>query len=106
MKIVVKPEAKKVKKCPTCEGTGKQSITVKMWGEKNPENPMQITCVVCKGTGVVGAAEIRQLKAEREMWCTCGNKSGEVDFYDDGQHPRIHKHHYRCRECGKVTQIG
>ena len=101
-----KKTAPKAAKCPTCEGSGKQSLTVKMWGSKEPENVMPITCVVCKGTGTLGATEIRQLEAEKKMWCTCGNKSGEVDFFDDGAHPQIHKHHYRCRECGKVTQIG
>lgn len=40
-------------------------------------------------------------------WCTCGkSESAGVTFYDDGQHPSVKKHHYRCNACNGIVQIG
>jgi hypothetical protein len=43
---------------------------------------------------------------EASPWCHCGNASGEMDFFADGEHPKIKCHHWRCRECKGVVQIG
>ena len=43
---------------------------------------------------------------EDSPWCYCGNPSGEMDFFDNDEHPKIKCHHWRCRDCGKVVQIG
>jgi len=44
--------------------------------------------------------------AHPDFWCRCGNPSEDVAFYADGQHPEVHKHHWRCNDCGSVLQIG
>ena len=38
-------------------------------------------------------------------WCEC-NKDYGVDFYDDYEHPALQKHHYRCKRCKGIVQIG
>ena len=40
-------------------------------------------------------------------WCSCPlNNLGTSRCYDDGEHPNLHKHHYRCNDCNGITQIG
>ena len=39
-------------------------------------------------------------------WCHCGNPSDKADFFDNGQHPKMATHHWRCHDCGGVLQIG
>lgn len=42
---------------------------------------------------------------DNTKWCEC-NVDYDQDFYDDGEHEECHKHHWRCSECKKITQIG
>jgi len=45
---------------------------------------------------------------EPDFWCQCEGKY-ESDYYEDefdADGALISKHHYRCKHCGKVTQIG
>jgi hypothetical protein len=59
-------------------------------------------------------SEIRAIKPKRlslkSRWCSCkpsDNSFCEAVFKDDGCCDcGIHKHHYHCPLCGKVTQIG
>jgi len=40
-------------------------------------------------------------------WCSCPDSEPfTTTFYDDGEHPNLHKHHYRCNDCNGITQIG
>ena len=66
----------------------------------------ELDCVVCDGTGEIDEETAEMAEFEKNMWCECGNPSEGVDFYDDGEHPEISKHHYRCQDCGGVVQIG
>lgn len=43
---------------------------------------------------------------EASPWCHCGNPSGKMDFFDNGERSDIKCHHWRCHDCGKVVQIG
>ena len=89
-------------KCPKCEN-GKMSVKMI---ENGVTTESFIKCVFCDGTGDLSKEEIQDIKDEEDEWCTCGNPSDGVDFYDDGQHPNLHKHHYRCKDCNKIVQIG
>ena len=43
-----------------------------------------------------------------DFWCECAEDHGS-DFHDDEydeEGRRTSKHHYTCRSCGKVTQVG
>lgn len=42
---------------------------------------------------------------EDDIWCECEDET-ESYFVDNGQDKEIGKHHWRCEECDKVTQIG
>ena len=94
-------------KCTECED-GK--MTIEMFegfprkGEEGTKT--EIDCVICDGTGEIDEETAEMVEFEKNMWCECGNPSEDVDFYDDGEHPEISKHHYRCRDCGAVVQIG
>lgn len=63
-------------------------------------------CITCDGAGAVTPRAAERHHAEVAMWCSCGNPSCQSDYYPDGAHPEIYKHHYRCSDCGKVTQVG
>lgn len=44
---------------------------------------------------------------EADDWCKCEDRDiYDTEFWDDGEHEHVWKHHYRCGECGKITQIG
>jgi len=91
--------------CPKCEGNKVLSITPQMFenGKFVSLKTVVIDCVFCNGKGKVSKALIR---AEENFWCKCGNPSGESTFHDEGEGPEISKHHYRCNDCHKVTQVG
>lgn len=100
----VEPQPKE--KCPTCQGSGKQSLSVKTFGSKDSEPPMVIDCVLCHGKGVVNKSQLRLLEQEKAMWCRCEKPSEGTTFHDDGECRQCRKHHYHCENCGKITQVG
>lgn len=91
-------------KCPKCK-KGKMSITVEMYGVPNSVEISEIDCVYCNGTGEISEEKNIQLIKEEEMWCKCDESTGPK-FYDNGEHPDLYKHHYRCTTCGGIVQIG
>lgn len=100
-------------KCTVCKGTGKQTLhaselvfdyDAKKWVEK-PEPPVEIDCVFCKGKGTLTPVQKAVVNYAKNMWCKCKKDYGTT-FYDDNVHPVLRKHHYRCKKCGKVKQIG
>jgi len=45
-------------------------------------------------------------KAEAKLMCGCNNSKSGI-YIGDGQCDcGVHKHHYHCTSCGKITQIG
>jgi hypothetical protein len=90
--------------CPRCEGKGKQSIGISEYGQ--PEESFEMTCMTCKGSGEVTAFEAEMFEQEQGMWCGCGNPSNDGDFYEDGEDPVVGKHHWKCKDCKKVLQVG
>lgn len=98
--------------CPTCNGSGKQNMTVTTRESGKPAaiQKVSIRCISCGGKGDISKAEYVAITADlqhiADTWCRCEQPSQEWDFYTDGEHPALHKHHYRCQKCGKVTQSG
>ena len=92
--------------CPQCSGSGKIQYTVHEGiGPNATKTEHEMTCILCKGFKTVSDAVMKVFKYESTMWCEC-DKETIVTFYDDGEHPELSKHHYRCKVCDKVTQIG
>ena len=77
--------------------------------EKDVEDEIFVSnCVVCDGTGEIDQETADMVEFERNMWCECEKqkKKHYTVFYEDGEHPEIYKHHYRCPFCDGVVQIG
>lgn len=91
--------------CTTCNGAGKVSVEVHTYGEKE-RSKVELQCVICNGAGEITAETAAALKRHEDDWCRCGNPSGDATFYNDGEHPNCHKHHYRCVDCNGIVQIG
>ena len=66
---------------------------------------MEIECVGCGGTGEISEEMASAITYMEDAWCECEEDHG-VTFWKDGQHPDLHKHHYRCKKCKKIVQIG
>jgi len=52
--------------------------------------------------------EVPEIEDIEDFWCECA-EVGEVSYHPDEfdeQGHRLIKHHYRCKGCGKVVQIG
>ncbi len=93
-----------MKKCPSCK-EGKINVTCSMYGSDEPATVTEMDCVICGGDGKLSDEEYQALEEHKADWCTCKDQT-PIDFYDDGQHYKLHKHHYRHRTCGKIVQIG
>lgn len=93
--------------CPCCKGGKVQHLTVhSITVDGRTTEHKDVPCIWCHGTGSVTGTVYQQWQFERNMWCKCGNPSGKTVFFNDGEHLEISKHHYRCYDCKKVTQIG
>ena len=88
-------------RCPTCKGHKTVILTKKTFGSDEVERS-EIPCVICKGVGMVKESVIKEIE---EFWCNCEVR-GKTQFYADGEHRDLYKHHYRCLKCGRVTQVG
>lgn len=86
-------------KCPSCKGTGQQTLTVIHYGKKGSKK-MKITCVVCKGGKEITPAQQAAIKREKAMWCRC-KTPGDPQYHDTGD-----AHFWTCSTCRKVTQVG
>ena len=99
--------------CPRCKGTGKISgVAVSVKQGKLIDREFNMNCPDCRGTGKLTKQRRVILNLKRKatvsFWCICGNPSGDTDFYDDVRLPdgTLDKHHWNCKDCGKVLQIG
>ena len=95
--------------CPNCKGSGKWDCVATIIDKAGPRlaPAVRMNCFTCEGLGKVDPIEQERKKKEADdFWCSCGNPSGEVDSFDDGEGEMCFKHHYCCRDCGKVYQVG
>jgi len=97
-----------MKTCPRCEGKGKLSITAQVYenGKFRSEPPVGIDCPTCEGKGKISDRMLKEIKRMDAMWCSCDNRSGEAYYVEDGVNPECRKHHWRCKDCGKILQVG
>ena len=101
--------------CPTCDGSKKQKIVAQMWNAEtrgfDPQPPVYIGCVRCKGLGHIEPDQLLKEAAEDECWCKCDKDHG-VTYHPDGNTNSYNggfacsKHHYSCNNCNKIVQIG
>lgn len=96
--------------CPRCKGTGTITLTViQRLPEGTTKSESHLACDTCNGAKTVTRARAntfaRQQQYWEQMWCRCEGDV-DVDYYADGEHEEIEKHHWRCKSCGKVRQIG
>ena len=91
--------------CPKCNGSGKMEIISSTYGKKEIEK-FNLPCVYCHSKGEITKEQFDKIKAEDELWCDCGNPSGDTSFWDDGQHHNCSKHCYTCKDCNKIIQVG
>lgn len=89
--------------CTCCKGTGKNTICTSVWGDPSKDSSFEMNCIDCNGTGKMTWAQVKRRQEELDAWCACGNPSERSNFHDDT--PQM-KHHYTCRDCGKITQVG
>jgi len=94
---------RKMVACPQCSGKGKVAVDVIEGKELKVKDTWEINCVTCHGAGQITVAAERQYRRELAGWCQCGNPSQEADYHPDT--PRM-KHHWTCRDCGKLYQVG
>lgn len=87
--------------CAVCKGSGK--ITYVVATGKGDGEMFEMGCVWCDRTGQMTESQCRSYVAAQEMWCRCGNPSGNSTYHPDEPGS---KHHWTCDDCGKVTQIG
>jgi len=104
------PKTPATVECPDCKGTGKTEMKVTTHTPTGAtESSFPMPCGACKGTGKTTKAKIRANErlqaAVAAMWCKCEGEQ-DVEFFDDGEHEEIEKHHWRCKACSKVRQIG
>lgn len=94
--------------CRWCSGTGEQSMETTVISARGTEKSVtKIGCNICKGSGKLTKRYADQItNITDEFWCKCSDPHDDFDFYDDGEHPDCSKHHYRCKQCGKVFQVG
>lgn len=91
--------------CPICKDKGQISIKMKTFGLEKAEEHV-ICCVTCNGNKEISIEEENKLKRFNALWCKCGNPSGNIKYYKDGEHPECAKHCWVCCDCGRLTQIG
>jgi hypothetical protein len=93
----------KIIDCPCCYGSGRQFLKVS--GDAPKPGVYLVTCSFCKGAKKINQSEVDALDREQAEWCNCTEQT-DVHHYQDGGHDDITKHHWRCRNCGGITQIG
>lgn len=100
--------------CPCCKGKKTQTVKAFVVDGKGPvkgkfgygywEKPVIMDCHVCGGVGSITKEKQKAIDEEKKLWCKCGAKHGSA-YVPDGCGV-IHKHHYICNDCQKITQIG
>ena len=96
-------EAKSVV-CPVCAGAKEVTVEVTTITPAGAtESSMKMDCHICNGTGKVSAAKARAHARMQEVWCSCDGDTGDAVYHPDSEGG---KHHWTCRLCGKLVQVG
>jgi len=91
--------------CTVCKGRGKQDVKVSVHGDGEAgASSFTMDCLWCTA-GRMTPGQRAEHEEYCAMWCKC-EEHGELEFFEDGEHAGLHKHHYRCSDCDGVVQIG
>jgi hypothetical protein len=90
--------------CTHCK-YGKVTVTISYFGSNKTDTQSTWTCTDCKGTGKIDKKEHEFQEKTCNIWCECEDDT-ESYFVDNGEDSECFKHHWRCDECDKITQIG
>lgn len=85
--------------CPSCKD-GQMSIRFSQAGK--PDEVTKMNCVICQGTATITQQQLKYIEQEKNRWCRCEKSSGSSYVADT----RKMKHHWKCNDCKKITQIG
>ena len=92
--------------CTFCDN-GQIEITVT---ENNIAQTSKIACIHCHGTKKLPKSEFNKINTEikwlNDNTCSCKNHSNGVYYVADNIDKNILKHHWRCKNCKKIVQIG
>ena len=91
--------------CPHCNGTGKKTLKITFIGHPEKNEETKIDCIICEGKPMSKEDAIKEKKSiedEKKLWCNCSNKTDSYYVADT----KKMKHHWRCKTCKKITQIG
>ena len=98
--------------CQQCKGSGKIVVTMNTLGKENSEHKCELSCISCSGQGQFVFSSEKDYSAwvsaeiERKMWCVCEFET-QSDYIENNQCKGcIIKHHYHCKRCHLITQIG
>ena len=95
------PSAETLLPCPVCHGKGKQTATV-----TGKSRTYDVECIWCRGKGTMTEEGVRWYRVEQAIWCKC-DLEREAVYYDNKEHTGCYdKHHWHCKACGLVQQIG
>ena len=92
--------------CPFCID-GKTDLKIVTNGN---ETTQKIDCIYCKGTKKLSQIALNKINAELEWLdkhtCKCKTNSAGVYYVADNVDENCSKHHWKCKECNKIVQIG
>ena len=94
-----------MKLCPTCKGSCKQIIKVCNRKTGMVEKEIPVHCGTCNGEGKVTEETLKNIMYEKSLYCSCKNND-DVYFVDDNVDSECSKHHWKCKNCKKIVQIG
>ena len=93
--------------CPVCTGHGFQFTRVTTYGKPGQSISFS-TCFHCEGKPV-SEKQAEQIQAvvdyQKSLWCECKNDTGTY-YVADNMSAECKKHHWRCKKCFKIKQIG
>ena len=98
--------------CETCKGSGKVTVSMSTFGKEGSEKKSQMHCISCSGKGIYLISSDSERKAwvlnriQRNMWCQCEDSIGS--YYRENNECKgcMSKHHYHCKKCHLITQVG
>lgn len=111
------------KVCTCCKGAKVVQLTTAIWGSDKPSSIDEMSCLWCRGTGVMTTEQAGEHRFAQGCWCECAcdvcgderecdcddRKRAAPVYHKDGKTPWewcVRKHHWHCGSCRKLTQIG
>lgn len=88
---------KKMKECPSCEGSGRITVTMETYGKPESKLASRIDCVTCNGQGQCDT-KILDLLEEHDC-CHC--RGEELLLCSSPE--CLPKSHWHCANCGQTT---